>query len=182
MAGFGLAFASCGGDSPPDDLAFRTVPTSVVGAPSTQLADLPLNEPLALAPEATTKVVAVATADTPRDAIRAPIVVRVDEVSPGDSTPAAFANEAPVTAGFIVHHPPSCGFEWLTDPNGDSWRVTNIASGSFEPPDDWVIAVTATDDVRLIARAGGQETILVHPDGAQTEIEYRSTPARVVCH
>lgn len=177
-----MAAAGCAGDSPPDDLAFRTVPTSVVGTPSTQLADLPLNEPLALAPEATTEAVPAATPDSSSDAIRAPIVVRVDEVSPGDSTPAAFANEAPVTAGFIVHHPPSCGFEWLTDPNGDSWRVTNVATGSFEPPNDWVIAVTATDDVRLIARAGGQETILVHPDGAQTEIEYRSTPARVVCH
>jgi len=177
-----LALAGCSGDAPPDDLAFRTVPTSVVGTPTTQLADLALNDPLAFATQGTADVVPVATPDSASDVVRTPIVVLVDEASPADSTLAAFANESPVTAGFVVRHPPSCGFEWLTDPNGDSWRVHNVEAGSFEPPADWAAALDSSADVRLVAIAADDGTALVRPDDAQTLVEYRSTPARVICH
>lgn len=185
LIGFAVAVSSCGGSSPPDDLAFRTAPTAVVGTTVSQIDQLPLNDRLVLAKEGSIDSVPVATAVPGSEVVRAPIVVSVDDVSPGETLPAAFSglsNESAVTAGFVVFHPPSCGFGWITDPSGDSWRVAGESAGSFEPPDDWWPALTTTDDVRLVATTGEFGTIFVRPDGVATAVEYRSTPARVICH
>jgi len=152
---------------------------------ASQLEELPLNDPLVLAEPGTNLSVPVATAAPTADVVRDPIVVSIGDDAAVGAVPGAFASvsSAPaVAAGFVVFHPPSCGFEWITDPSGNSWRVANGAAGSFEPPDDWVPALTTAGDVRMVATANDFGTVFVRPDGVATTVEYRSTPARVICH